>query len=105
MVLVRDLRTGKWIHRASTGVARQSRFHGVGPVGALVVKADGSVAWIAEVAGLSGRAPAEYEVHALDRSGSRLLASGTDIEPDSLTLKGSTLSWKQHEQQFSTSLE
>jgi hypothetical protein len=105
MVLVRDLRTGKWIHRAFTGVARQSKNEGVGPVAALVVKADGSVAWVAEVAGLPERAPAEYEVHALDRSGSRLLASGTDVEPHSLALKGSTLSWKQNEQQFSTSLE
>jgi hypothetical protein len=105
MVLVRDLRTGRWVHRAFTGVGRQPKYEGVGPVMALVVKTDGSVAWIAEVEGLPERAPAEYEVHALDRSGSRLLASGTDVEPHSLALKGSTLSWKQNGHQFSTTLD
>jgi hypothetical protein len=104
LVLVRDLRTGRWVHRAFTGVARQPKNEGVGPLSALVLKPDGSVAWIAKVGGLSGYVPPEYEVHALDKSGSRLLASGTDIAPNSLTLKGSALSWMQHEQPFSTVL-
>ncbi len=104
LVLVRDLRTGRWVHRAFTGVARQPRNEGVGPLSALVLKSDGSVAWVAEVAGLSGYVPPEYEVHALDRSGSRLLASGTDIASHSLTLKGSALSWMRAGQPFSTVL-
>ena len=104
LVLVRNLQNGRWVHRAFTGVARESRYKGVGPLTALVLKPDGSVAWIASVAGLSGYVPAEYEVHALDKSGSRLLASGTEIDPHSLALKGSALSWTEHEQLFSTTL-
>ena len=104
LVLVRDLRTGRWIHRAFTGVARVPKDEGVGPLTALVLKSDGSVAWIANVGGLSGYAPAEYEVHALDKSGSRLLASGKEIDPHSLALKGSALSWTQTSKPFSTIL-
>lgn len=104
LILVRNLQNGRWVHRAFTGVARESRYHGVGPLTALVLKSDGSVAWIADVAGLSGFAPPEYEVHALDKGGSRLLASGTEIDPHSLALKGSALSWTEHEQLFSTTL-
>ncbi len=104
LVLVRDLRNGRWVHRAFTGVARKPKNEGVGPLSALVLKSDGSVAWIAKVGDLSGYVPPEYEVHALDKRGSRLLASGTDIAPSSLTLKGSALSWMQHEQLFSTVL-
>jgi hypothetical protein len=104
-VLVRDLRTGRWVHRAFTGTARQARFHGVGPVVGLVVKTDGSVAWIAEVAGLPGRAPTEYEVHAVDKSGSRVLASGTEIAPKSLALSGSTLRWTAGGKLFSAPLD
>jgi len=104
LVLVRDLRTGRWVHRAFTGVARQSRDKGFGPLVALVLKSSGSVAWIAENGDASGFEPLAYEVHALDRHGDRLLASGTDIAPHSLTLKGSALGWMQHEQLFSTVL-
>jgi len=104
LVLVRNLRSGQWIHRAFTGVARRPKDEGVGPLSALVLKPDGSVAWSAKVGGLSGYVPPEYEVHALDKSGSRLLASGADIAPHSLMLKGSALSWIQSGQQASTVL-
>jgi hypothetical protein len=103
-MLVRNLRTGRWMHRVLTGVTRVPKDEGVGPLTTLVLKPDGSVAWIASVAGLSGYVPPEYEVHALDKSGSRLLVSGTEIDPRSLALKGSVLSWTQTGKLFSTVL-
>jgi hypothetical protein len=58
-----------------------------------VVKSDGAVAWIVAIYGREH--PAEYEVHALDRTGSRVLAFGPGISPRSLALAGSTLYWTQ----------
>jgi hypothetical protein len=55
---------------------------------AIVVKSDGSVAWIVE-------SSSEYQVRAVDKSGSRVLSSGTNIDPHSLALAGSTLYWTQ----------
>jgi hypothetical protein len=91
IMVVRDLRTGKVIHKVPTGTpaSPNPNFVGVGPTTAIVVKSDGAVAWIAEAA-VGG-----YEVHALDKTGSRLLASGEDIEPHVLGLKGNRLYWKQ----------
>jgi hypothetical protein len=92
---------------------------GVGKIVALVVKIDGSVAWIAEDYERSATAKAPYfDVYAVDGSGTRLLASGTDIDPSSLalsvdathldyyphTIAGSTLYWTQGGQSFSTTL-
>jgi hypothetical protein len=59
-----------------------------GPVSAIVVKQDGAVAWISEP--LAG---GPIQVHAVDRTGSRLLASSEIVEPKSLVLVGSTLYW------------
>jgi hypothetical protein len=44
------------------------------------------------------------EVHAVDTTGSRLLASGTDIGSKSLALAGSTLYWTQGDTPMSTTL-
>jgi hypothetical protein len=89
-VVVRDLRTGRVEHEVPTGTQATPNPHhvGVGPVTAIVVKADGAVAWIAE--GEDGP-----EVHALDKTGSRVLATGEDIKPHALGLKGSELYWSQ----------
>ncbi len=65
-----------------------------------MVKLDGSVAWIVETGEEEGR----YQVHAVDKSGSRVLASGPNIDPSSLALAGSTLYWTQGDQPFSASL-
>jgi hypothetical protein len=65
-----------------------------------VVKRDGSVAWIVETNQEEGR----YQVHAVDKSGSRVLATGPDVDPTSLALAGSTLYWAQGDQPFSASL-
>lgn len=72
-MVVRDLRTGKVLHRESTGTpSASSKDIGVGATVAIVVKSDGAVAWI-NVDELS------YQAHAVDKTGSRLLASGSDI--------------------------
>src|SRR4029077_17139210 len=99
-----------------------ARYIGVGNVVALVLKSDGSVAWIADDYMRSitpgGTGPPYFDVYAVDRSGTRLLASGTDVDPSSLALSvggnnigmssrsvaGSTLYWTQGGKPFSTTL-
>ena len=88
------------------------RYIGVGNVVSIVVKSDGAVAWIADDYERSGAAHgAEYfDVYAVDKkTGTRLSASGTNIDPSSLALSvtgtnigqgsrtapGSTLYWTQ----------
>lgn len=92
VIFVRDLRTGRVLHKVPTGTSTVKGWVGVGPIDALVVKSDGAVAWIAS---LVGEGQHGYEVHAVDKTGSRLVASGTSIDPRSLALAGSTLYWTQ----------
>jgi len=88
---VRTLATGTLTpaqHMNNTGL------FGVGPTTALVVKNDSAVAWIVN----DNAAPdaPTYEVVKSDASGPPVvLATGTDIAPDSLALSGSTLYWTQ----------
>ena len=93
-VVVENLRTGRVLQRVPTGTSSPDAV-GVGPVVGLVVKSDGAVAWIVENEIPAQHVPAEYEVHAVDKAGDRLLASGSDIDPHSLALAGSTLYWTQ----------
>ena len=102
-VVVRNLRTGRILRHLPTGAPLIARpdFKGVGPARAIVVKADGSVAWIAwdlqrsrEYTSSSSEARF-YDVYASDKSGTRLLASGFDVSPFSLALAGSTIYWTQ----------
>jgi hypothetical protein len=90
LVIVRDLRNGRVLHDVPTGTSNPPypTLVGDGPTTAIVVKSDGAVAWIVENL-------LKYEVHALDKTGNRVLASGSDIEPHSLALAGSTLYWMQ----------
>jgi hypothetical protein len=90
-VFVRDLRTGRILHELPTGTADRPGDVGKGRTSAIVVKADGAVAWINPI-----EAPVSWEIHAVDGSGSRVLASGAGIDPYSLRLKNSTLSWVQN---------
>jgi hypothetical protein len=92
-VLVRDLRNGRLLHRVPTGTSSTPtpRQVGIGLVVAIVVKSDGGMAWMLEVANELGK----YQVHAVDKSGSRVIASGPEIDPSSLALAGSTLYWTQ----------
>jgi hypothetical protein len=120
-VIVRDLRTGRVLHDVPTGTPPKPEpgSVGVGNIVALVLKSNGSVAWIAEDSERSAAAKAAYfDVYATDKSGTRLLASGTDIDPSSLalsagathlddyphTIAGNTLYWTQGGQSFSTTL-
>jgi hypothetical protein len=101
LVVVRNLRTGRMIHKLPTGtpVTPRPYWVGIGPTTTLVVKSDGAVAWIVETG-----YPTEYQVHAVDKSGSRVLASGATIEPSSLALAGSTLYWTQGNEPASSPL-
>jgi hypothetical protein len=120
-VIVRDLRTGRVLHDVPTGAALKPKpgSVGVGNIVALVLKSDGSVAWIAKDTERSATAKATYfDVYATDKSGTRLLAFGTNIDPSSLALSigathlgyypdalaGGTLFWTQGGQSFSTTL-
>jgi hypothetical protein len=102
LVVVRDLRSGRFLRRLPTGTALKPEpsVAGIGPITSLAVKSDGAVAWIVQTDEENG----SYQVHAVDRSGARLLATGTDVAPASLALAGSTLYWTQRGRPFSASL-
>jgi len=92
-IVVRDLRTGRFVVRESHGV------HGLQGVEQIVVKSDGAVAWMVQVGYGHGGNPIHREVYAVDASGTRLVAEGEEslnpIERGSLALAGSTLYWTQ----------
>jgi hypothetical protein len=92
-IIVRNLSNGR-MHKLVTGTAihPEPSFEGIGPARAIVVKADGAVAWIVETNSTPSR---EYAVEAVDSAGTRLLAEGAAIDPSSLALTGSTLYWTQ----------
>ena len=125
-VVVQNLQTGKVLHDVPTGMPLkpEPRYVGVGPSVGLVLKSDGAVAWIAEDyerSSVPGRKPFTvpyFDLYAVDKSGTRLLASGTDIDPSSLalsvggigvgsrrTIVGSTLYWTQGGKQASATLD
>lgn len=98
-IFVRDLHTGRLLHKVPTGTAGEPGQVGVGYSTAIVVKRDGAVAWIVDNFGLNVGLPPEtvpyFEVKSLDGSGLRTLAEGTDVDPSSLALAGSYLYWTQ----------
>lgn len=103
-IIVRDLRDGKTLHRLPTGTSTTPPEHedvGVGGATAIIVKSDGAVAWIVAVRGTK----TEYQVHAVDATGSRVLATSTEIVPSSLALAGSTLYWTEAGKGMSAALK
>ncbi len=106
IVVVRDLRSGRVLHKVPTGTAvgtpnvPKPTAIGAGPTVAIIVKSDGAVAWLNHAAPWNGT----YQVHELDKSGNRQVAEGPDIDPSSLALAGSTLYWTQGGKPFSASL-
>jgi hypothetical protein len=92
-LVVRDLKTGRFVVRESQGV------QGLQRVEQIVVKSDGTVAWMVQVNYGHGGNPIHRDVYAVDASGIRLLAEGEEglnpIERGSLALAGSTLYWTQ----------
>lgn len=101
-VVVRNLSNGHVLHEVPTGTSPTPKpgHVGIGSVVAFVVKRDGAVAWVLKV----GIRPVEYQVHAVDKHGSRVLAAGPEIDPSSLRLVDNTLSWTQGGQTFTGSL-
>jgi hypothetical protein len=104
-VTVRDLRTGRVLRDEPTGTAvnpgpEPEQNFGIGHTTAIVVKTDGSVAWIVE----AGKEDGRYQVHAADALGSRVLATGPDIDPTSLAVGEDTLYWQQGGRAYSAAL-
>ena len=103
VVQVHDLKTHQLIHSApaSTSPPPPRKVIGGGPAEGIVVKSDGSVAWIGAIEGwhkepLRVNEPTEalsYQVWEIDRTGQHLLASGPQIVPHSIALAGSTVYW------------
>jgi hypothetical protein len=94
-----NLRSGRTLHNVPTGTLpceHPPQFSGVGSVASLVLKEDGAIAWIVSDHESLCPVPAgTREVHALDSTGERVLAIGTNIAPHSLALAGSTVHWTQ----------
>jgi hypothetical protein len=89
-VVVKRLTTGEQVHRdpmVSTGLVEQH-----GSPTALAVERDGSDAWIGVERSITGRQL--IEVHRHDGRGPALLDSGDSVQPASLALHGSHLSWR-----------
>lgn len=78
-VVVRDLRSDRVVHRGRSGAE------------AIVLKSDGSVAWING----EGITNVEWKIHVFDEAGERVVAAGFDIDPHSLKLTRSTIYWMQ----------
>jgi hypothetical protein len=99
LVNVLDLRTGKIVLSAPTGVLLKPRsgYRGVGETTKIVL-GNGLVAWIArdiERSNASSPKAPFYDVYALDASGSHLLAAGTEVDPSSLALAGRLVYWSE----------
>ncbi len=102
-IVVRDLRTGKVLRKTPAGTysPRQPEIIGDGEAEAIVLKSDGAVAWIVNTFEDTNT----YQVHALDRTGFRVLAESSAIDPSSLALAGSTLYWMQEGKPMSATLD
>jgi len=110
-VIVRDLHNGRFVRRLPTGPRpvnpANTSFRygfGVGPTRAIVVKNDGAVAWMVEDYSRLVGGHTVYDVYAADRSGTRLLAFGEDVDRYSLALAGSDIYWTQGGNPFTAPL-
>jgi hypothetical protein len=92
IVVVRRLTNGKRLH-SDPATTRPVGPESYQTVDSLVVKRDGSDAWIA-VANSLGTHGTGTEVHAHDTNGFALLDSGDGVNPSSLRLDGSQLTWR-----------
>lgn len=90
-VWVRNLRTGRLLHRIPNGSPAEPGDIGLGVTTAIVVKNDGSVAWIVGTREQLGG----VQVRSVDKTGSHLLDASPEIDLSSLALAGSWLYWTQ----------
>lgn len=105
LVVVRDLRTGRTLHRIPSGVPESGEVGvGVGYVARLVLKDDGAAAWTAYDEERSTVGHDFIDVEVVDASGTRLVESGFTIDPRSLRLTGSKLTWLEGSESRSTTL-
>jgi len=94
---VMNLKTGK---ERGFAVAVGPGSYDTGGVTALVLKANGSIAWISRTNGVANPStpqliPILTEVYVKDSSGRRMIANSSTISPTSLALAGSTIYWLQ----------
>lgn len=91
-VVVRRLTDGALLRdRSATSRVGPESFQSVGSV---VLKADGAVAWIGSQTSIIGRGRGIIQVHAASGSSDAVLDSGAGIDPSSLRVNGSTLTWR-----------
>ncbi len=90
-VVVRRLGNGTIVHQDSA--TSRGVVEGYGTAASLVVKTDGSDAWIGVEDSIIGHGRV-VEVHRHDKRGSALLDSTDSIRPTSLKLHGAHLSWR-----------
>jgi hypothetical protein len=92
VVIVKRLSTGRQLRSlpATTGALSPESYQ---HVGSLAVRADGSVAWIGVATSII-RHSQTIEVHRADGRGIAELDSGLAIDPRSLRLHGTTVSWR-----------
>lgn len=88
-VVVENLRTGKLSHASSALMEISGRVYGPGNVLRMVLKGNGSLAWIAE----GESSPRYLQVVSNGLEGFKLLDEGSEIDPGSLSVEGSTISW------------
>jgi hypothetical protein len=91
-LVVRRLDTGRVLH-TQPAVTGRVGVEGHTSVESVVVKPDGSAAWIAGAEAI-GPPHSATEVHEVTATGSRLLDSGGVIASGSLRLRGARLSWR-----------
>jgi hypothetical protein len=89
-VVVRRLTDGAQVKQL--GATRAVGAEAFESIGSVVVNASGAVAWIGSEHSIVGHRSA-IEVHADGAGGDRVLDSGLNIDPASLRLHGSQLSW------------
>lgn len=108
-VRVFDLRRGKSVSLSETGPATQrakdesfGNAFGIGPAVSLRLRATGQVAWIARARYADARP--QFEVRKREGRTRTRLASGDDVDPASLALRGNRLTWRQGGQQGTATL-
>jgi hypothetical protein len=109
LIIISDLRTGRVIHNVRTG-ANYCNSSGYCRELAtqLVLKEDGSAAWVVSQTNRVGNT--QTEIVSVDNAGSHFLAfgrtyEGIEIDPQSLVLTGSALRWTQNGKLMSARLD